>query len=89
MIRTITNLDDDGELSQFKTSVTFLNQEYEGIFIESYSPTGLTLTNGFYFHILIFKRYFFTMSNPYCSDISNGFNNLSRYSGDRSLCNFP
>lgn len=40
-------VDDDGDLSQFKTTVTILNQEQDqGIFIDSYSSLGFLLSSG-------------------------------------------
>jgi len=40
-------VDDDGDLSQFKTTVTILNQEHDqGIFIDSYSNMGFRLSSG-------------------------------------------
>lgn len=40
-------VDDDGDLAQFKTTVTILNQENEqGIFIDSYSNMGFLLSSG-------------------------------------------
>lgn len=40
-------VDDDGDLSQFKTTVTILNQEQDqGIFIDSYSNVGFLLSSG-------------------------------------------
>lgn len=40
-------VDDDGDLAQFKTTVTVLNQEQDrGIFIDSYSNMGFMLNTG-------------------------------------------
>ena len=43
--RSMSTMDDDGDLNQFRTRVSIENHE-EGMFVEAYSSQGLRLSSG-------------------------------------------